>query len=431
MDGSSSSTEGGRSQQIDSTEVEEIARIVLQTIENQQAQEQEEKKMGVSRLFDWIFSRGVTIPVLLSVLLILGGLIYFDIPPWRVLQGAVDSYRQAVLKDALINRHLEAGNAFLNLGRPGAAKIEYEQALKLDPTDAWIQLSVRKAELFTQIREGTDYDRAAMYEKIAQLSKLDLNDYNDDPSQEEQKLYDVHMSHMRVFEGDLLASYRPDRAEELYNEAISLNDKNSYAFFALGVLYDGQNKPEMALEKFEEAYEMKPYNSEYHSNYAYALYENKSYEKAEEEYLDVNLWDPYFLTTYFDLSKVYLVQGKIYEANFYQERLIELLEDERVTSLEKNRATIYYATPPSPYPVYLPGLAEKKYYAYYSVALTAYLLGKEDNATGYVNQTGDVSMDDLAKSEIKRLVEHDIETLKEEQGGRLATKAEKFKQQFL
>lgn len=81
-------------------------------------------------------------------------------------------------------------------------------------------------------------------------------------------------------------------------------------------------------------------------------------------------------------------------------------------------------------PVYLPKDREKKYYAYYSAALTSYLLGHEEEAEKHVNSARDIDMPTSSKSELKRLMEHDIQTLQGAQE-RLRTRADDFKSEFL
>lgn len=389
--------------------------------ESQQGQEQNTGRRS-SRIFDWFFSRGVTIPILVSALLIVAGLYAFGIEPWYVLQGAVESYRQAKLKDSVVEHHLEMGNSFLNVGRPEAAAAEYEEALKLDPTNARVQLSFRKSELFTQMGER-NYDPATMRDRIRQLADVSASDLTSD-------FNDVHQSHMRAFEGDIFSMYHPDTAEGLYKEATSLNSENSYAFAQLAVLYDEQGKPEEALEMAEKAYDMARWHSNYQSNVGFMLYENKRYSDSIATYEDLLKWDGEYVATYFELPIVYRVQGDLEAAHWYQTYLIEeLLEDQELAELEKNKGALFYPTQ-SGRPVYLPKDREKKYYAYYSAALTSYLLGDEEEAEKHANSARDIDMPTSSKLELKRLMEHDIQTLQEAQDS-YSSRTDDFKSEFL
>ena len=94
---------------------------------------------------------------------------------------------------------------------------------------------------------------------------------------------------------------------------------------------------------------------------------------------------------------------------------IDMLEDEKVTSLEQNQGGITFTTGPDSYPVYLYENSEKRYYAYYSMALTAYLLGQTEDAERYVNEAKDIQVNPTIKPEIDRLLKYDVKVLEEEQ----------------
>jgi hypothetical protein len=106
----------------------------------------------------------------------------------------------------------------------------------------------------------------------------------------------------------------------------------------------------------------------------------------------------------------------------------ELLEDEELASLEKNKGGLFFPTQ-SGDPVYLSKDPEKKYYAYYSAALTSYLLGDEAEAEERVDQAGDISIPTALKSEVNRLMKYDIQILQEQD--RFNAKAGDFKNEFL
>jgi hypothetical protein len=78
------------------------------------------------------------------------------------------------------------------------------------------------------------------------------------------------------------------------------------------------------------------------------------------------------------------------------------------------------------------GLAEdpeKRYYAYYNMALTSYLMNKTWEAESYTNKAQAIQMNPDVKSEVKRLIDYYIDRLKEEQN--YDTKAEEFTAQYL
>ncbi len=420
-----SSNQDSEAQQASFAKPEEIKQVVLQVLESQQGQEPNGDKSSarLARVFRWILSQGVTIPLLLSALLTLAGLIWFSIPPWRILQGAVHSYREAELKDDIVEHHLELGDSFLNVGRPEAAKAEYDEALKLDPTNALVQLSFRKTELLAQILER-NFDPATVYEQILQLKNVGSADLPN-------AFNDKHLSHMLSFEGDIFLDYDEEEAERLYEEAASTNPQNPYPVAAVADLYMRQHKIDEALIRYKKAHQTATWHPQYQSNLAYALYENKQYEEAAEQYEDLLDWDPGLLQGYFELPKVYLVLGNLEDAYLIQRDLVEsLVDDEKLTSLEKNKGRLFYLTDSQSSSVHLPSNTEKKFYAYYSIALTSYLLGKEEEAEEYVSRARDVPISSYSKSEVIRLMQHDIRILQEEQEG-LVDKTDEFKSEFL
>lgn len=62
--------------------------------------------------------------------------------------------------------------------------------------------------------------------------------------------------------------------------------------------------------------------------------------------------------------------------------------------------------------------------------LTSYLLGHTEEAKSYVNKAKDIQIDPHAESEIKRVLNYDIERLQEEQE-QLRSEADEFITKFL
>ena len=107
-----------------------------------------------------------------------------------------------------------------------------------------------------------------------------------------------------------------------------------------------------------------------------------------------------------------------------------MLEDEEVTSQEKNKVAITLTTGPDSYPVYLYENPEMRYYAYYSMGLTSHLRGHTGEAEAYVNEAGSIRIDPYVESEIQRLMEYDIKLLLEEQQ-QFKARADDFRAKFL
>ena len=343
----------------------------------------------------------------------------------------MQSFRQAELKDASVNGYLRMGNKLLNAGRSDAAKAEYQQTLKLDSNNAQAQLGLRISELVEQSKKDIDTLTLQAYEE--EFLDEDSRYFARTSAKEAQDLDAAHKSHLLVFLGGARLFYAgtgPERALDLFQQAAEINPENSYAFYNMGLVHDIQNEPDKALEMYREAFEMDPWNSSYQNNVAFALYQNKQYEDSAREYQDLLSGDPRYITAYFELPQVYRVLNRLDEAHGYQRQLIKYLNDEEVTSLGKNQGGLFYAIDPQSPPVFLYEDPEKKYYAYYSMALTSHLLGNEEEAEGHVDQARNLQIDPDLESEVERLMEREIQILQEEQDG-FRDEANDFKTKFL
>jgi tetratricopeptide (TPR) repeat protein len=394
-----------------------------------QGHNEERGSSRISRISGWVFARGVTIPILVTVLLIIIGLLYYGTPLKYALLGPVQSFRQAELKDASIQGYLRMGNSFLNAGRPDAAKAEYQQTLKLDSNNAQAQLGLRISELYEQSKKDVDTLKLQVYEE--EFLDEDSRYFTRASAKEAQDLDAVQESHLLVFLGQARLFYlAPERALELFQEAAKINPENSYAIHNMGLVHEIQNEPDKALEMYQEAFRMDPWNSSYQNNVAFALYKNRQHDDAAIQYEDLLRGDPRYITAYFELPQVYRVLNRLDEAHTYQRQLIKYLDDEDVTSLEKNQGGLFYATDPQSPPVLLVEDPEKKYYAYYSMALTSHLLGNEEEAEGHVDRARNLQIDPDLESEVERLMEHNIQILQEEQD-RFRDEVDDFKNKFL
>jgi hypothetical protein len=90
---------------------------------------------------------------------------------------------------------------------------------------------------------------------------------------------------------------------------------------------------------------------------------------------------------YHDLAQLYRLTGfrdletsDLISSIDYYEQFIDMLEDEKITSLDQNKGGLVFTTGPDSPPVYLVENPELRYYAYYSIALTYYLLGQTEDA---------------------------------------------------
>jgi tetratricopeptide (TPR) repeat protein len=318
--------------------------------------------------------------------------------------------------------------------------------LQLDPRNADAEAGLAKAELFIPIEEKY-YDPSVAAQKLAQF----LQERHVNPKTCEGKVPDQSFirdilglkpkedranTHVYALLGDLAQANQTaqtplDNAMTCYEHAISLDKGNSYAYFGKGVVYHQNGKPEKALKMYDLALDKSPNNQEYLNNRAYALYAANEDKGAIEDAItineEINTWDPWFLTSYFDVIHMYRVREELTKAHAKELQLIELLENEAVMSLERNQVDFFYEYGGSD-PVRISGYSAKRYYAYHGTALTTYLLGNEKEAQKYKDRAMNLNLDTGIESQIKRLIEFEIQALQDEHN---RVQCENFREKFL
>jgi tetratricopeptide (TPR) repeat protein len=218
---------------------------------------------------------------------------------------------------------------------------------------------------------------------------------------------------------------QPDKALEQYKKAVSLNPRNAYAYDGQSYIYYTKHEYDKALEMSKEARDLAPWNPTFTHNYANDLMMNKRYEEAIKEYSDVTQLDPDFIYPYNDLAYVYRLSGNVSQERYwnnlswsrwYYEQYIAMLNEEKITSLERNSDPVGILTGNSDGSVVtLVELSDKRYHAYYSLALTLYLMGHTDDAKKYVNKANELQLDPYLETQVKGALQYDIGLLPEEQ----------------
>lgn len=371
--------------------------------------------MTMSEVLSFVVSNWVVLGFFASIVSVIAGLIVYDISPLQPLEEIAYKQKEYKRKEQkeefkkrMVKRHFELGNAFLNVSQLAAAKFEFLKVLTLDPQNIDGQMGLFKAEVFEPIVKH-DYDPEITKKRL----NLIQQENPDDP-------------HAFLFLGDVYASIDRKKAFEFYEKAIKRDPSVAAAYLGMGVIFDERGEAERALEMYEKAWSLSQWNQHYLNNISYQYLRMKEYDKAIDKYtLLLNLQGNYLLTHY-TISNAYRLVGDLRQAHWFQSRLVGLLNDNKVTSTKENVGGWFFHT--DSYPVYFWELEGKKYYAYYSLALTCYLKGDKKEAEEHIKKTKDLKLKD--ENEIKRLLGFDIKVLQEEQES-LKMYAKEFKEKYL
>ena len=392
----------------------EIVRILDQFSESRK------KKKKTSRLIgalSYISSNGPIFLLFLSLFGVLIGWVIFDVSPLQPFEEIAfkqSEYRlsakQESMKSEMVSRHLKLGNTFLNVMQLEAAKNEFEEALKLDPCNLSAQKGLFKSELFLPIMEN-DYDPEIMEKRL----NLILEENPDDP-------------HAYLFLGRLYMDIDYEQALTYYEKAIDKDPSIAAAYFGIGTIYDLQNKPDDAITMYEKALNLSKWNQPFLDNLGFQYCQRKEYQKSIQQYELLLRLNPRFLPAYYTISNAYRLTGNLEQARSDQEILIKLLDNKNVTSLKRNKEMWFYSF--NSEIVFFYDYPEKKYYAYYNLALTYYLLGNETEAIQYVKKANDLQIDKNLELDVKKLINYDIDNLQEEESSFL-NRTEEFRRKFL
>ncbi len=373
--------------------------------------------INLNRIFIFIESHRGIFLFFISILAFFIGWFVFAISPFQPLEEIAfkqSEYRlteqQELIKSEMIDHHIKLGNSFLNVMQLDAASNEFEEALKLDPLNLSAKKGLFKSELFKPIVEK-DYDPEIMEKKL----KLVLEENPDDPQ-------------AFLFLGEIYSSVDPDLALRYYQTAIEKDPSVAAAYFGIGVIYEEHNESDDALEMYEKALSLSKWNQVFLENLGRQYYMRKEYPKAIEKYELLLRLNGYFLSAYYTSSNAYRLTGNLEQARLDQEILIRLLDDANVTSLKRNQETWFFRAGAEETVFY--DIPEKKFYAYYNMALTYYLLGDETDALRYIKKARDLHIDKSKELEVMKLMNFDIDDLQEEQST-LRTRTDEFRKKFL
>ena len=123
---------------------------------------------------------------------------------------------------------------------------------------------------------------------------------------------------------------------------------------------------------YERAATLADGHQPYLNNLAYQYLQHQDYGKALATYERALRLDGQFLLTYFDLANYFLVRGQPQQALRHLEKGVTLLDDPKVTALEKNQGAWYFRHGTDL--LHLDTLPRKQCYAYCSLTAVQRLL---------------------------------------------------------
>jgi len=402
---------------LDPEQIQEITRIVLSVLA-----EQEKTQAGwLSRAGNFIIKYWA----ILTVLALVVACLCYRVSPFPEFEKIHQDQEKRKFTLTMTERHRKLGQHFLDVGLNDAAREEFQEALKMDPTDVQADFGLIKSRVFT-LPQG-EYNLEVIQKRLEILKA----EKEDDP-------------HVHLFLGDLYYGFEKDQeAEEQYQQAIKLDKEVASAYYGLGLIYDKQGKTDEALKMFEQAAGLSECNRSYRNNLAFLYRRKGKYGEAIKNYLEVIRHEPDYLLSYCEIAQTLRLTGKIKEAYNVQQALAKLLDNEKTASLHKNQTPWYFIADQDKEvkKISLQELPEKKCYVYYCCALTCYLYGYEPEAQGKARAVGEArqylekarQLKTEREPAVRSLVVYDLIRLAQEQPswqGRLSQLRQEFPQFF-
>jgi tetratricopeptide (TPR) repeat protein len=363
----------------------------------------------------WINENWAVLCFFLSFIGVVTAWLVYDVSllqPLEEIAARQEEYRyksqQKEFQKIMVQRHLRLGKSFLNDDLYKPAGGQFKKVLKLDTMNIDAQLGLFKTGLY-EILLG-DYRPELVDRQIRMI----LEDNPEDP-------------HALLLSGHMCVQLEEDtKAENFYKRAISSDPATASAHFALGLIYQKTNRIDDALKSYKEAVKQSRLNERYLNNLAYIYLIRNAYGKAIKIYERILDLDYQYLAAYLEIALAFRLSGDLETALQYQEKLVKLLSDKKLSSLSKNKAPWQFEAGDRSIGLFT--IPEKKYYVLNSLSATLYLLGKDQDAVTYAKQANKITLSE--KLQIKELVAHDLNQLIN-RNGRLRERAVAFVQKYL
>jgi tetratricopeptide (TPR) repeat protein len=208
-------------------------------------------------------------------------------------------------------------------------------------------------------------------EVVEQQIKLILKESKENEGKEDP--------HALVFLGNLYAQIEDEaKAEEYYQRAIKSYPDIASGYFGLGVLYQKQEKLDDAINMYQEAVACSKWNERYLNNLAYVYFLKEEFGKAISTYELVLKLDYEYLLPYCEIALAHRLMGDLAMARNYQYRLVELLNNQKISVQQKNNDVWFFETGKGIVSLFT--IIQKKFYAIYSLSMSLFLLGQEKEA---------------------------------------------------
>ena len=176
-------------------------------------------------------------------------------------------------------------------------------------------------------------------------------------------------------------------------------------FSGLGIVYEDRENLDKALEMYEKAVGLPKWNERYLNNLASVYYRKDDYDNAIKNYELILTLDYEFLVSYLEISLAYRLAGELEMGHAYLRKLAGMMDVKDLTDNDKNKDGWFYDAGDET--VGLFSLDEKKQYTPYSLSMTLFLLGKEEDANSAAAKAQ--SMNTYQETSIKKLVRADLQ----------------------
>ena len=297
-------------------------------------------------------------------------------------------------------QHLKFGAEALNIGQFAAAQQEFERVLRFAPMNEPAQKGLYKAELLLPLEKcDPQYEMPLLEKKIRAF----VEEQPDDPHAW------LGLALLRLANKSGL-----DQAKRHLDKAIAYDPALSLAYAVKGDIYVNEDSSEQATRMYEQAYRLSPEHRPYSIRLMERYYHQKNYAgviRLADSLLSRDSESPEGL--HFSANALRM-QDQLHTALLRQEQMLRIIENSAARA-RNEKQEIGYCTHND-----LTALAGndslRNVYAYYSIALTSYLVSAKYRTPGhklmaekYVFRAPKLSI--AGEAAIKALVTIDIDRL--------------------